>query len=98
MLNDIDIDFDIAEATETILPYVATDQAEIFSDLETASATGFIQPKSVPSVPSSEAAGNQHGPRSFESSAGSSPTDASFAMVGLGVEEPLPPQEVQDEL
>jgi hypothetical protein len=98
MIDDIEIDFDIAEATETILPCITNNEADLLSGLKTTTATASAHSSSVPFVSCGDAAGLEQGPHSFDGSAGSSPTDAAFAMVGLGVEEPLPPQEVQNEL
>lgn len=98
MPDQIEIDFDIQAATETMLPYLVVNHPD-----STSNGSGAAR-----NMPESHAASGSipHGefsqsPQTFSNQnpySRSATSDPSFPMIGLGLEESLPSEEVQDDL
>lgn len=96
--DQVNLDFDIQAATETILPYVLVNQSEPLNE-------GFA---AISQTPAPQIAGNSlrnsetlADTQAFSNrgrSTRSSSSDPPFALMSLGLEESLPPQELQDDL
>ncbi|KAJ9606103.1 hypothetical protein H2200_009064 [Cladophialophora chaetospira] len=98
MSDPVDIEFDIQAATETILPYVFNSRPD---SLDAGQGTGLpISYSNIPgsSISSGETSGGPQVLSSQDPSSKSTPVDSALPLIGLGLEEALPSQEVQDDL
>ena len=98
MSDPLDIEFDIEAATETILPYVSFTQAGTMDNEKTIAPHSSGARAPGRSMSSSETSAIPQTFSGQDLSSKSSPGDAALSLISLGLEEPLPSQEVQDDL